>query len=137
MPDISESNHSNRVLLRDKCPNMLAAEPDTQSSRKTIDSFGGEWIWESVGYGKGLKWKWVEASGTNIPDDMTWLVDGTKNNTITRCTDGSYHRKHTPKVSGVDLEEPEEYKEKYGCKHRASHSWTPDLMKCPRRVNFF
>jgi len=32
---------------------------------------------------------------------MTWLVDGMKKNTITWCTDGSYHRKHAPKVSGA------------------------------------
>ena len=33
--------------------------------------------------------------------NMTWLVNGMKKNTITWCTDGSYHRKHAPNVSGA------------------------------------
>ena len=56
-------------------------------------------MWESVGCGKGLTWE--KAHGTTRTDNMTWMVDGMKNNTITWCTDGSYHRKHTPKVSGA------------------------------------
>ena len=41
-------------------------------------------MWESVDMGN---------DSTNRTDGMTWLVDG--------CTDGSYHRKHAPKVSGA------------------------------------
>ena len=36
---------------------------------------------ENVGCGKGLTWE--KAHGTITTDDMTWLVDGMKNNTIT------------------------------------------------------
>ena len=43
-----------RVVLRDTGPNMAAAQPDPQFFWTFLDSFGGEWIWESVGCGKGL-----------------------------------------------------------------------------------
>ena len=88
-----------RVLLRDTGPSMAAAQPDRQSFWENLDRFGGEWMWESVGCGKGLTWERTNITGRT--DDMTWLVDGMKNNTITWCTDGSYHRKHAPKVSGA------------------------------------
>ena len=32
---------------------------------------------------------------------MTWPVDIMKNNVIMWCTDGSYHRKNVPEVSGA------------------------------------
>ena len=88
-----------RVLLRDTGPNMVAAQPDSQSFWGFLDSFGGEWVWESVGCGKGLTRE--RDNSTNRTEDMSWLVDRMKNNTIVWCTDGSYHRKHEPKVSRV------------------------------------
>ena len=87
------------MLLRDTGPNMAAAQLDSQSFWDFLDSFGGEWMWESVGCGNGLTWE--RANSTTRTYDMTWLVDGMKNNTITWCMAGSYHRKHTPKVSGA------------------------------------
>ena len=88
-----------RVLVRNTSPKTVAAQPDTQSFLEFLDSFGGEWMWEKIGCGKRLMWE--RADNTTRTDDMTWLVDGTKNNIITWCTDGSYHRKHVPKVSGA------------------------------------
>ena len=90
-----------KVLLRKTGPKMVVAQPDTHSFWEFLDSHGGDWMWESVGCGKGLEWTWQEALGINRPDDMTWLVDGMKNNTIMWCMDRSYHRKHAPKVSGA------------------------------------
>ena len=90
-----------RVLLRNTGPKMVVAQPDTQSFWEFLDSVGREWMLESVGCGKGLEWTWQEALGINRPDARTWLVDGTNNNTITWCTDGSYHRKPAPEVSGA------------------------------------
>ena len=56
-------------------------------------------MWRSVGCGKGLAWE--RGNSTTRTDNMTWLVDRMKNNTITWCTDGSYHRKHAHKISGA------------------------------------
>ena len=44
---------------------------------------------------------WEGVHNPHGTDDMTWLVDGIKNNTITWCTNRSYHRKLAPKVSGA------------------------------------
>ena len=44
---------------------------------------------------------WEGVDNQNQTDDMPWLVDGMKNNTITWYTDGSYHKKLTCKVSGA------------------------------------
>ena len=44
---------------------------------------------------------WEGVDNPNHTDGMTWLVDGMKSNTITWCTDGSYHRKCVPKMSGA------------------------------------
>ena len=43
---------------------------------------------------------WEGVDNPNRTDDMKWLIDGVKNNTITWCTDRSYHRKLAMKVSG-------------------------------------
>ena len=87
------------MLLKEIDPNVAAAQPDSQSFWDFLDSFDREWMWESVGCGKGLTWE--RDNNLNRTDNMIWLVDGMKNNTITWCTDGFYHRKHAPKVSGA------------------------------------
>ena len=45
---------------------------------------------------------WEGVDNPNQTDDMTWLVDSMKNNTITWCTDGSYHMKLATKVIGAE-----------------------------------
>ena len=67
---------------------MATGPSDPHSLWEVVNNFGGEWMWEGV-------------DNPNRPDDMTWLVDGMKNNTITWCTDISYHREFPPKVSGA------------------------------------
>jgi hypothetical protein len=42
---------------------------------------------------------WGGVDNLNGTDDMTWLVDGTKDNTIAWCIDVPYHRKVVPEVS--------------------------------------
>ena len=49
----------------------------------------------------GMKWMWDGVDNPTQTDDKTWLVDGMKDNTIVWCTDGLYHRKLAPKVSGA------------------------------------
>ena len=44
---------------------------------------------------------WEGVDNPNRTDDMTWLVDVMKNNTITWYTHKSYHSQLTPKVSGA------------------------------------
>ena len=74
-----------RVLLREIGPNMAAGPSDPQTFWEVLEIFGGEWMWEGVGYGKGLT---REGTGnTNRTDDMTWLVDGMENNTSTWFTE--------------------------------------------------
>ena len=87
------------MLLRDTGPTMVAAQLDPQFFWGFLDSFGREWMWESLGCGKGLTWE--RATSTIRIDAMTWLVNEMKNNTIMWCTDGSYNRKHVPKISGA------------------------------------
>ena len=86
-----------KVLLRKIGPNMAAAPSDPQSFWEILESFGGEWIWGGIGCVNVLTREGAE--NTTRTDDMTWMVDGMKNSTITWCTDSSYHRKHTPKAS--------------------------------------
>ena len=69
-----------RVLLREIGLNMAKGPSDPQSFWGFLDSLGGEWMWEGVGYGKVLMWK--GADSTKRTDDMTWQVDGMKSNTI-------------------------------------------------------
>ena len=45
-----------KVLLRNTGPTMVVPQPDTHSFWEFLDSRGGEWMWESMSRGKGLKW---------------------------------------------------------------------------------
>jgi hypothetical protein len=49
-------------------------------------TWGGEWMWDGV---------------EDPQQDLQWLVDGLKNGTLLCVTDGSYHKKLAPTVSGA------------------------------------
>jgi hypothetical protein len=42
---------------------------------------------------------WGGVDNSNQTDDMAWLVEGMKNNTITWCMEGYYHRKLALKIN--------------------------------------
>ena len=86
-----------RVLLRETGFNIAAAPSHPQSFWEVLDSFGRDWMWDGIEYGRGLSWGGTD--NTNRTGDMTWLVDGMKVNAIMWCTDRSCHTKHAPMVS--------------------------------------
>jgi hypothetical protein len=54
-----------------------------------LASWGGEWMWEGIDDNQITK------------HDLTWLVDGMKNKTVTWVTDGSYDKLRAADLSGI------------------------------------
>lgn len=67
---------------------MVAGPSQPKTFWEFLEIWGGTWMWDGVEEHCKAK-------------DMTWLVEGTKRNSIMWCTDGSFNRKTAPRVSGA------------------------------------
>jgi hypothetical protein len=78
-----------QIVKLSKGPALANVSKEITSFWEFLYSWGGTWKWEGIDEDQATK------------EDVTWIVEGVKNNTLIWVTDGSYDRKKAKNLSGV------------------------------------
>ncbi len=82
---VSVTQQAGTVTVRPTGPLMVSGPSLPEDFWEFLDTWGGEWMWEYM----------------DRNEDLTWIVEGMKNNSLVWVTDGSYNRKRAANISGA------------------------------------
>jgi hypothetical protein len=78
-----------QVIKLSKGPALAKVPEETTNFWRFLYNWGGTWMWEGIDEDKTTK------------ENVTWIAEGMRNNTLIWVTDGSYNRKKAKEFSGA------------------------------------